>query len=107
MDLSLVVQVPVADQEDLRQLVESSASGERVIESRPFDGETVVQVLLVLSPAIYPFFRTWITSRSERAKNTYVSIDGMRFKGFTAREVTRITGEIEQRLKNDDTNLGE
>ena len=107
MDLSLVVQVPVADQQDLRQLVESSPSSGRIIESRPFDGEAVVQALLVLSPTIYPFFRTWITSRSERAKNTYVSIDGMRLKGFTAREVARITEEIEQRLKNDDTNLGE
>jgi hypothetical protein len=106
MGLSLVVQVPVADQEDLRQLVESSPSSGRIIQSRPFDGETVVQALLLLSPATYPFFRTWITSRTEKAKNTFVSIDGMRLKGFTPKEVLRITEEIERRLKNDDSDLG-
>jgi hypothetical protein len=105
MDLSLLVQVPVTEQDELQQLVERLASEGQIVESRPFDGETVVQALVVLLPATYPFFHTWIKSRSERAKNTYVSIDGMRLKGFTAEEVSRITGEVKQRLENDNSGL--
>jgi hypothetical protein len=105
MALSLSVQVPVTDREELQQLVESLAPGGRVVESRPFDGEAVVQTLLVLLPSTFPFFHTWIKSRSERAKNTYLSVDGMRLKGFTAGEVSRIAGEIRERLGNDDSEL--
>ena len=106
MNLSVLVQVPLGDQEDLQQLVENSVSEGGVTESRPFDGATVVQALLVLSSSTYPFFRTWITSRSQKTKNTYVSVDGMRLKGFTATEVKRIIQQIEERLKDDDPNLG-
>jgi len=106
MALSVVVQVPVADRHELQELAESLASEAQVVESRPFDGESVVQTLLVILPSTYPFFYTWIKSRSERAKNTYVSVDGMRLKGFTAEEVSRIASEIRQRVANDDSELG-
>ena len=105
MSLSLVVQVPIADRDDLQQLAEYVAPEPTVAESRPFDGESMVQTLLVLLPSTYPFFHTWIKSRSERAKNTYVSLEGMRLKGFTSDEVLHITGEIERRLGNETTGL--
>jgi len=105
MDIAVVIQVPVADQDELERLVSALAPQTPVIESRPFDGATLVQALVILSSTTYPFFRTWITSRSEKAKNTYVSIDGMRLKGFTAKEVTRITKEIDLRVKSDESDL--
>jgi hypothetical protein len=103
MDVSFVLQVPVADQIDLRQLTEGIASRSEIVESRPFDGETVVQALVVLSASTYPYFKSWMASRREKSKHTYVSIDGMRLRGFTAQEVVRISREIEHRLGSDAT----
>jgi len=105
MSMGLVIQVPVGDQPDLERLLVAVASQAHPIESRPFDGATLVQALVILSPATYPFFRTWITARSERAKNTYVSIDGMRLRGFTAKEVVRLTKEIDMRVTGDESDL--
>ena len=105
MAISFIVQVPPADEEDLRQLLDGLKTETSVVHSRPFDGETVVQALVALPAALYPYFHTWIAKRTERSKSTYVSIDGMRFKGYTATDVVFIAKELERRLQDDTTEL--
>ncbi|MFE2375601.1 hypothetical protein [Streptomyces sp. NPDC059398] len=74
-----------------------AAAGERT-EQRPFDGEATLQILIALSAATFPYFRTWIRSRTEQRKVTKVVIDGLELSGYTEKEANRILDRVQSRL---------
>jgi hypothetical protein len=101
MSVTIAVLVPTSDQAELAELpTEFNASP--VVDSRPFDGEAVVQALVTISTATYPFFRTWIRSRIEKAKHTSVAIDGITLKGYTSTEVENILRYVQKSLEADE-----
>src|SRR5579863_6546983 len=58
MAVSCVIQVPIDDERDLRRLLKGIKTEGHIVRSRPFDGEAVVQAVIALSIAVYPYFRT-------------------------------------------------
>ncbi|WP_406140004.1 hypothetical protein [Streptomyces sp. NBC_01089] len=74
-----------------------TTAGERT-EQRPFDGEATLQMLIALSVATFPYFRTWLRSRSDQRKVTKVVIDGLELSGYTEKEANRILDRVQGKL---------
>ena len=96
MGATVAIQVPPADAEDLRSLLADLVSDAPLIESRPFDGESVSQVVVVLSTFGTSVFKAWLRARVDLAKNTSVSIDGMQFNGVNPGQIEQIMQAIDQ-----------
>lgn len=90
----VLVRIPVADAEDLKTLSQRAGDDEEVEVIHPFDGATMAQLLLSVSPAIIPFFQAWLTSRVEARKEFRVVYDGNEITGYTAEEVERIVNAL-------------
>ena len=86
----VIVRLPAGDAQDLNDLVQGLGSDEDVEMVHPFDGATVVQVLVVLSATTLPFFRTWVKARLEARKGFVILRDGQELRGYTADEVEQI-----------------
>ncbi|NDZ77252.1 hypothetical protein G3I19_01655 [Streptomyces sp. SID10853] len=74
-----------------------TTAGERT-EQRPFDGEAALQMLIALSVATFPYFRTWIRSRADQRKETKVVVDGLELSGYTEKEVNRILDRVQGKI---------
>ena len=85
MNLPIAVRVPETDRADLESLMAKvDADPDAISAARPFDGETVVQGVLVLSGVVYPYFRSWLTQRGSARKNFSVIHNGTELKGYTS-----------------------
>lgn len=87
---AIAVRVPESDAADLQALVDSIGCNSELEVAHPFDGETVIQTILVLAPVTYPFFRTWVTNRASQRKNFSIVHNGTELKGYTAAEAEDI-----------------
>lgn len=87
---AIAVRVPESDAADLQALAESIGCNSEQEVAHPFDGETVIQTILVLGPVTYPFFRTWVTNRASQRKNFSIVHNGTELKGYTAAEAEDI-----------------
>jgi hypothetical protein len=108
---SFAVELSAEEAQDLgRELREHGNDPGLEFESRAFDGETVVNLLLPVVPAVVVVVRTWLIARAERGKSMSVSIEGQRIvcKGYTARDVIRLFDAIEKKdLRSLDTSMAE
>ena len=102
----MLVQLPVDDARDLEELAQLIDCPQSVGTSRPFDGEVVAQVLVLLGGATFPFFRMWIQGRTETRQNFKVIVNGIEFSGYTATEVTAMLDHVHQQIERDDTSHG-
>jgi hypothetical protein len=96
MPANLIVRLPADDAADLNDLVDRLGSDEEVELVQPFDGATEAQVLVALSTATLPFFRTWMKARLEARKGFVVMHDGNEYKGYTAEEVSQILHVVDE-----------
>jgi hypothetical protein len=94
MDTLATVQVPVEDAGELDALGTLS-DGEEVEIVHPFDGGAVAQVVITLSTAALPFFKSWMDARVKARKSFEFRYKGRRFKGATADDVIKILKAIE------------
>ena len=86
---AVIVQVPADDVAELERL--GAQVGDEEIELlHPFDGETVAQLVLVVSTTSLPFLRAWVKMRIEARKAVVVIHNGNELRGYTADEAERI-----------------
>ena len=90
MDEFVIVQVPEGDADDLAGLAAIAAEDEDVQMIHPFDGDTVAQILVVLSATTLPFFKTWMSARLNARKSIEVVRKGTKIKGASADDVVNI-----------------
>ncbi|MGI5238688.1 hypothetical protein [Dactylosporangium sp. CA-139066] len=90
MTNKVLVQVPPADVDDLSALAEAA----EIVEARPFDGETMLQILYILSPSSLTALVTWIRARAASRKHYRIVVDGVELTGYTAAETERVLAEL-------------
>ena len=95
---TVAVQVPVEDREDLRELMQELGEVNGVVAAHPFDGEAIVQGVVVLTTATLPHFRAWLKARTEARKSYSVAVKGMKLTGYSADDVTKIVTAIENQI---------
>lgn len=96
MSTRVLVQVPVEDARDLEQLAERVGQPAALSDSRAYDGDSLVHLVLVVSATSVPVLKAWIRARVEQRKATKVSYDGMELAGYTPDEVERIIGLLDE-----------
>jgi hypothetical protein len=101
MTIAIMVQVTEDDTSDLQTLLETANSTSPLIEARPFDGESVVQVMLILTPATFAALKTWIRSRAEQRKAFKIAYNGIELSGYTPAEAEQLLNRIELDVKAD------
>jgi hypothetical protein len=98
MSMMLAVGVPEQDRPDLARL--SDALGQLVfdpVDLRPFDGQTVVQLVVSLGGgAALRVLEVWLRERAEVRKNFRVTVDGMEIVGADAETVERVLRALRQ-----------
>jgi hypothetical protein len=92
---TLIIQVPTTDRKELDKLITrlEHEPGD-VLESRAFDGATVLTLLVSVSAGTAAVLRTWLITRATTRKSTKVTIDGKHFEGYTKNEVLAIMAAI-------------
>jgi hypothetical protein len=92
MEHTIIVQVPSSDTADLSQLDETAS----LTETRPFDGESMVQILYVLGPGTLTTLITWIRARASSRKHFRIVVNGIEMNGYTANEAKRVVNQLTQ-----------
>jgi hypothetical protein len=106
MSIPVLVQVPLDDAAALESLIEGMDGVTPAGTAHPFDGETVAQVLVLLSGAGLPYFRTWARSRISARKGFKAVINGVELSGYTAEEVASILDHVQREIPGSDANPG-
>jgi hypothetical protein len=83
----LCIEVPAADQASLDAL-RASVQDQWVVDG--LDGESVVQIILLLNITTYRLLRTWILSRNDRVKNVKLVWNGKEFTGLSQKEISAL-----------------
>jgi hypothetical protein len=99
MPMMLAVGVPEQDRPDLARLSDSLAQPTfDPVELRPFDGQTVVQLVVSLGGggAALRVLEVWLRERAEVRKNFRVTVDGMEIVGADAETVERVLRALRQ-----------
>lgn len=90
----IVVQVPASERDELERLGQQ-VDEDDIQELHPFDGETVVQLVMGLSTASLPFLRAWMRERIEARKGFEIIHDGTALRGYTAREADHVLARLQ------------
>jgi hypothetical protein len=106
VSIPMLVQVPLDDASALEGLIGGMEGATPAGTAHPFDGETVAQVLVLLSTAGFPYFRTWARSRISARKGFKAVINGVEFSGYTAEEVTSILEHVQREIASNDPDPG-
>lgn len=104
---TIAVRVPEDELEVLGDLIKSLGGNSVPAVARPFDGETVVQATIVLSAALFPYFRMWSLNRVAARKTFSIVHNGTELRGFTAAEVERLLNVLSAALPADDEAAGD
>lgn len=92
-----VVEVSSHESEELiASLAKEASNSFESYESRAFDGNTVVHIVIPVTVATVAIVRTWLISRVERGKAMSVVWKGMRLTGYNAKEVAEVMRAIEE-----------
>lgn len=86
-----LVAVPVEDASSLTALQEELGLDGRTLESKPFDGDTLFQLVVPITIASVPILKTWIKARFEHRSNQTISVRGMKFTGYSVKELNELT----------------
>lgn len=99
MTFSVFVQVPIGEDADLQALLDQAGSPDsQLIETHPFDGETVIQAALVLIPTSMSVLKTWLRSRANERKSFKIAYRGIELSGYTPAEADQIIQRLEKDL---------
>jgi hypothetical protein len=90
----------VGAETELAELAEGTAPDEPLIEESPLDAATVVSLIVAISSATYPFFKTWVASQVKRNK-FHVSIDGLQIEVYNQSQAQKLLDIIERRFQDD------
>lgn len=83
---TIAVRVREDDTSDLQALLDALGAATDPEVAHPFDGETVVQAIVVLGAGAFPFFRAWVEARTAQRKHFSIVTNGTELKGYTAQE---------------------
>jgi hypothetical protein len=90
------VQVPEDELESLQDLTHlTDTTMEDSIVAHPFDGLTMVQILLPITAGTVAILRTWISERQKARKEYRIFADGLDLSGYTASEAVRILESLQ------------
>lgn len=101
---SIVVRVPNEDVSDLHALKTQLPNEVNIVQSRAFDGATVVQALTALTIAALPVLKAWLLARAEHRRSTTVIWEGKQLTGYSAEEVGSIVTALDQLAHGDSGN---
>lgn len=87
---------------ELEEFLAGVNSDAEVMMTRPFDGETAVQAVVLLSSVSFPFFQTWLRRRAEARKAYRIVVDGTELTGYSSAEVERILTIVQKTLPPSD-----
>lgn len=97
MNLPIAVRVPESDRHDLEALLKAGEwDSDSIATSRPFDGASVMQAIVLLTTTGYPFFRTWLMSRAEMRKTFSIVHNGIELKGYTPSDAAKILETLDR-----------
>lgn len=102
--MNISVQVPEDQAYLLDTLVDELDLGSRVenVVMRPFDGLTMVQVLIPVSTATVSVIRKWIDARQKARSSYRIFCRGMELTGFSAREAERFIVHLAETSRSED-----
>lgn len=86
----VVIAVPEAEALELARLQDTLPQNTTPIQSKPFDGVTMLQILVPVTVASIPIIKTWVKARFEHRKTQAISFKGMKFTGYSATEVKEL-----------------
>ncbi|WP_146081670.1 hypothetical protein [Clavibacter michiganensis] len=95
----VLISVPAEDAKDLAHLQEMLSEPGQLIESKPFDGVLMLQILVPVTLASVPVLKLWIKSRFELRQTQSVSINGMNFTGYSPKEIEQIAKILEDDIE--------
>lgn len=98
----LLIAVPTEDEAELTALSNALHDETTTLDSKPFDGATVIQLLVPVTAASIPVLTTWIKARFEHRKNQSISYKGMKFTGYSPDEVEQLMELLEGEDFSDD-----
>lgn len=98
----VLIAVPTENAAELTELQELLAMPEVTIESKPFDGVTIAQVLIPVTVLSVPVLTTWIRSRFEHRRSQSVSFRGMKFTGYSPDEIEQLVELLEDESRCQD-----
>lgn len=98
----LIIAVPPADAADLQELKESLPTTGTTIESKPFDGIEMLQVIVPVTATAIPVLTTWIKARFEHRRSQGVSLKGMKFTGYSPNEIEELTKLLKEEADTGD-----
>jgi hypothetical protein len=90
----VMISVPVVDALDLEEL--TSIQGTRTLESKPFDGVVVSQILVPITAVSVPLIKVWIAQRFDHKKAQSFTVRGMKFNAYSAKEIERLVQVLEK-----------
>jgi hypothetical protein len=96
MTTIVTVQLPSAERDDLEHLAAGLPERPVMVESRAFDGGTVLTALVALGPPALLVLRSWLRGRSEERRATKITVDGKQFEGYSADEVIAVLEALDK-----------
>lgn len=94
--IQVLVRVDGNEQDSLLELERLQCPGEAPSRITPFDGETLIQSLLTITVATWPFFRAWLKERVDHRRAVSVIHEGIEIRGYTAKELDSLLPALDR-----------
>lgn len=101
MSVSVAIQVPTVDSDDLDEIGKTLETDQEIITGLPFDGEAVAQLVASVTTVSLPFFAAWLRARVDARKHLSVTIKGMKLRGYSPKEVEKIIDVVQRELSDE------
>ncbi len=82
----VLVRTASDDAEGLRHLIDALGDTHQPTQTEGLLGETLVQCVLIVTPAVVSVLKTWLEAHASR----HVIWDGTEFRGYSSREITAL-----------------
>ena len=100
---SILVGMPTDLRADIDELNLLLGGGSLQFGVEPFDGDALIQLLVILTPSTSAVLIQWIRSKADRAKSCRLVRDGVEYTGYSAKEIN----DLLQSFIRADQNPGE
>lgn len=98
MTQNALIAVPDNDAADLEALQQSLGLEQHALESKAFDGITMLQILVPVTIATIPVLKTWINARYKHRRSQTVSLKGVKFSGYSPNEIKDLLALLEPEI---------
>jgi hypothetical protein len=107
METAIAICVPRQDASDLAELLQATGGDPTDLQTtRPFDGEGVVQSLVVISLATFPYFKSWMTQRAAARKSFSIIHEGIELRGYSAHEAAKVIETLQTIIAEEGSTSG-